>query len=298
MQELNLQDILTRTTDLIEKKVWYVAIIGRPNTWKSTFINALLWRKVSIATSVPQTTRKRILAIYNDVESQIIFFDTPWIHDSDKIFNKEINKEATSSISEASVVLYFIDTTREWWSEENFIKSLLKDVKIPVIKVYTKTDLPAKINIPENENTFKIASTTKSWFTELIEKVKSYLKKWNMLFGEDYYTSQDIFFRISEVIREKVFLHTKEEIPHSIYVTVEEVDDTDKELKILAYIHTETDSQRYIVIWKGWSLIWTIWKESRLDLEKIFEKKVFLSLRVKTAQKWKQDEKFIKKMFA
>ena len=98
MKELNLKDILENTTDLsIEKKVWYVAIIGRPNAWKSTFINALIWEKVSITTNIPQTTRKRVLAIYNDTDSQIIFFDTPGIHKSEKDFNKKINDVAINS---------------------------------------------------------------------------------------------------------------------------------------------------------------------------------------------------------
>jgi len=298
MKELNLQDILSKTQDLKEKKVWYVAIIGRPNTWKSTFINALIWRKVSITTNVPQTTRKRILAIYNDSDSQIIFFDTPWIHNSVKNFNIEINNQAINSISEAAVVLYFIDTTREWGEEENYIKSLLQNIKIPVIKVYTKIDLKAKINIPTNENTFKISSINKVWFNPLIEKIKNYLKNGIMLFGDDYYTSQDMFFRSSEIIREKVFLYTNEEIPHSIYVSVEEIEDKEDIINIIAYIYTETDSQRFIIIWKAWSLITTIWKEARIDLEKVFEKKVFLSLRVKTKDKWKNDERFVKKMFS
>lgn len=297
MKELDLNEILSKTQDLKEKKVWYVAIIGRPNTGKSTFINALIWRKVSITTNVPQTTRKRILAIYNDTDSQIIFFDTPWIHDSQKILNKEINKEATNSMKEASVILYFIDTTREGWEEENYIKSLLKDIKIPVIKVYTKIDLKPKINIPLNENTFKISSIDKTWFIELISRVKTHLKNWMTLYPEDYYTSQDMFFRISEIIREKVFLNTKEEVPHSIFVSVEEIEDKEDILNIISYIYTETDSQRFIIIWKAGSLIAKIWKESRLDLEKVFEKKVFLSLRVKTREKWKNDEKLIKKMF-
>jgi len=298
MQELDLNEILANTSDLKKKKVWYVAIIGRPNTWKSTFINELLWRKISITTNVPQTTRKKILAIYNDDDSQIVFFDTPWVHASEKVFNTEINNQAINSLKDASVILYFIDTTREWWIEENYIKSFLSDVKIPVVKVYTKIDLPSKINIPSKDNVFKISSVNKVWLIELVEKIKTYLKTDFMLFPEDYYTSQDMFFRIWEIIREKVFLFTKEEIPHSIFVWIEQIDDKEDVLEILAYIYTETDSQRYIIIWKWWDLISKIWKESRLDLEKVFEKKVFLKLRVKTKKKWKSDEKFVKKMFS
>lgn len=297
MKELNLQDILENTSDLTkEKKVWYVAIIGRPNAWKSTFVNSLIWEKISITTNVPQTTRKRVLAIYNDDETQIIFFDTPWIHKSDKKFNEQINNVAISSFKDAEVVLYFIDSSREWWEEEKHIRQILEMVNKPIIKVYTKTDLEAKINIPTNENIVKISSISKDWFEELLEKVKSHLKTWPMFFPEDYYTKQDIYFRISEIIREKTFLHTKEEIPHSIYVWVEEIQDTDDLLKMVAYIYTETDSQKYIIIGKSGSLIQTIWKEARIELEQIFWKKVFLALRVKTKKNWRKDDKLIKEI--
>lgn len=295
MKELNLQDILDNTSDLtIEKKVWYVAIIWRPNAWKSTFVNALIWEKISITTNVPQTTRKRVLAIFNDEESQIIFFDTPWIHKSDKKFNEQINNVAISSFKDAEVILYFIDSSREWWEEEKYIKNILSLVNKPVLKVYTKIDLYKKINIPEKEDTLKISSMTKDGFDELLNRVKSYLKMWPMLFQEDFYTKQDIYFRISEIIREKTFLHTKEELPHSIYIWVDEINETDDLLKMVAYIYTETDSQKYIVIWKAWSLIQTIWKEARIELEKIFWKKVFLALRVKVKKNWRKDDKLIK----
>ena len=297
MKELNIQDILDNTSDLtIEKKVWYVAIIGRPNAWKSTFVNSLIWEKISITTNVPQTTRKRVLAIYNDEVSQIIFFDTPWIHKSEKKFNEQINNVAISSFKDAEVVLYFIDSSREWWEEENYIKSILEMVNKPIIKVYTKTDLTPKINIPTSDNVVKISSVLKEWFDDLLDKVKTYLKMWPMFFPEEYYTKQDIYFRISEIIREKTFIHTKEEIPHSIYVWVEEIEDTEELLKMVAYIYTETDSQKYIIIWKAWSLIQTIWKEARIELEEIFWKKVFLALRVKTKKNWRKDDKLIKEI--
>ena len=297
MKELNLQDILENTSDLTkEKKVWYVAIIGRPNAWKSTFVISLIWEKISITTNVPQTTRKRVLAIYNDDVSQIIFFDTPWIHKSEKKFNEQINNVAISSFKDAEVILYFIDSSREWGDEENYIKSLIDMVNKPIIKVYTKIDLKAKINIPSNDNIVKISSISWEWFDELLNKVKNYLKMWPIFFPEDYYTKQDIYFRISEIVREKTFLNTKEEIPHSIYVWVEEIEDTDDLLKIIAYIYTETDSQKYIIIWKSWNLIQTIWKESRIELESIFWKKVFLALRVKTKKNWRKDDKLIKEI--
>ena len=297
MQKLNLEDILKNTSDLTkEKKVGFVSIIGRPNAWKSTFINSLLWEKISITTSIPQTTRKRVLAIYNDKDSQIIFLDTPGIHKSEKEFNKKINTVAIESIKDSDLIIYFIDSTRKWWEEENYIKEIISASNKTVLKVYTKCDLKPKINISEDKNTLKISSISKQWFDELVEKIKSFLKTWPMLFWEDFYTKQDIFFRISEIIREKVFLNTKDEIPHSIYVWVEEIDDSKDILKIVAYIYTETESQKYIIIWKWWSLISKIGKEARLDLENIFEKKIFLALKAKSQKNWRKNEKLIKNL--
>jgi GTP-binding protein Era len=306
MQELNLQDILSKTVDLKEKKVWYVAIVWRPNVGKSTFINALLWEKVSITSNIPQTTRKRVLAIYNDENSQIIFFDTPGIHQNEKSFNKEINKEALKSLREAEVVLYFVDSSRPYWEEEKEIEKILEFAQAPILTIYTKIDLKPQIEMNSWENIFKISSLEKYGFEEVIEKIKSFLPFWHPFYPEDYYTDQDIYFRISEIVREKVFLHTKEEVPHSIYVEVWEIEETpltspllrgdwgESLMKIQAYIYTETDSQRYIIVWKNWSLITTIWTEARIDLEEIFWKKVFISLRVKTLEKWRKNEKIVR----
>ena len=295
MEKLNLEEILKNTDYInVNKLVWYVAIIWRPNTWKSTFVNSLIGEKISITSNIPQTTRRRILAIYNDDNSQIVFFDTPWIHNSSKTFNTEINNQAIESLKDSSLVLYFIDSTRDLWDEEEVIKSILSNLNIPVIKVYTKWDLSPKIDLDEKE--IIISSVTKKWFNELINKIKENLESWSLLFPEDYYTKQDIYFRINEIIREKIFLNTKEEIPHSIYVKTEEVEDSDNLLKIVSYIYTDSESQKYILIWKWWSLLSKIWKESRLELEWIFEKKVFLALRIKTHKNWKKDERIIKKV--
>ncbi len=297
MKELNLKEILENTSDFSkEKKVWYVAIIGRPNAWKSTFINSLIGEKISITTNIPQTTRRRVLAIYNDDDSQIIFFDTPWIHKSEKDFNKKINDVAINSFKDCEMILYFIDSSREWWEEENYIRSILEMVNKPIIKIYTKIDLEAKINIPDTNDIVKISSITKDWFEELLKKVKNNLQMWPLLFPEEYYTKQDIYFRISEIIREKAFLHTKEELPHSIYIKVEEIEETDELLKIVAYIYTDTESQKYIIVWKWWAMISQIWKEARIELEQIFEKKVFLALRAKSHKNWRKNEHLVKQI--
>lgn len=294
MEKLNLSDIIWGT--LPTKKIGYVAIIWRPNTGKSTFVNSLIWEKISITTNVPQTTRNKILAIYNDEESQIIFFDTPWIHESQKVFNEQINNAAVASLGDADLVLYFIDTSREWWEEERYIKTILANVKKTIIKVYTKSDLPPKIQVPTNENTFSISSLSKTGFTELLTKIKTFLKTGTIHYPEEYYTFQTPFFRVAEIVREKIFLHTKEELPHSIYVAIEEIQDEKTLLKIMAYVYAETESQKYILIGKGGGLLTTIWKEAREELEKIYGKKVFLSLRVKVNPKWRKNVELSKKI--
>ena len=296
MKELNLQDILDNTSELKEKKVWYVSIIWRPNAGKSTFVNALIWEKISITTNVPQTTRNKILAIHNDEDSQIIFFDTPGIHKSTKSFNNEINNQAISSLKDAEMILYFIDSTREWGNEENYIKEIISTVKIPVIRIYTKCDLPSKINIPESESVFKISSVEKTGFTELLNRIKQGLVMWPTFFPEDYYTKQSMNFRISEIIREKVFVNTREEIPHATFIGVDEIEDEETILKIVAYVYAESESQKYVLIWKNGSLITKMWKEARIELEKIFWKKVFLALRVKVKKNWRKDENFGKNL--
>lgn len=280
----------------IIKYVGYVCIIGRPNTGKSTFLNTLLWEKVAITTNIPQTTRNKILWIYNDEDSQIIFFDTPWIHKSENFFNQEINSQALSSLSEWDIILYFIDSTRDAWEEEKYIEEILKNLEKPIIKVYTKIDILTKKDIPQWENIVTISSLKKLGFDELLKKIKTYLPKWHPYYPEDYFTFQTMDFRISEIIREKIFLHTKQELPHSVFVEIEEIEEQENLIRIISYIYTETESQKYIIIGKAWSLLSQIGKESRLDLENIFWKKIFLSLRVKVSPKWRKNEIIAKKI--
>ena len=298
MKELSLQEILDNTSDIQEKKVGYVAIIGRPNTWKSTFINTLIWEKIAITSHIPQTTRNKILAIYNDSESQIIFIDTPGIHESRKKINQEINNQALSSMKEASVILYFIDSTRAYGEEEKYIEQVLEYTHTPVVKVYTKIDISRKKDSgSEGSDTLYISSVSWEWIKELITQVKTFLPLGPILFPEEFYTKQDMRFRISELVREKLFYELKEELPHSIFVSVEEIEQKEDIMRISAYIYTETDSQKYIVIGKWGSLLSKVWKLAREELEVIFDTKVFLALRVKVKKDWRKDEKFLKKMF-
>lgn len=275
--------------ELKQKKVWYVALIWRPNSGKSTFINHLIWEKVSIISDKPQTTRKVIKWIYNDEESQIIFFDTPWVNESNKEFNLTLNEKAIESIKEADLVVRFIDSSRTYWKEEETIENFLQFVDKKIIVVYTKSDL----STIQKNGEFYISSVTWDWVQELLQNIKNELKTGFQYYSDDHYTDQDIYTRITEIVREKIFTNFSEEVPHSTYVDVEDIEETNKLIKVNVTIYTETDSQKYIIIWKWWKNIADIWLAARTDLEKIFSKKFFLGLRVKVMPKWRKNKKII-----
>lgn len=294
MKKIELEELLAwNDNDIKQKYCGYVAIIWRPNVWKSTFINTLIGEKIAITSRTPQTTRNKIMGIFNSEDMQIVFVDTPWIHYSEKMMNSEIISKAKSALSDADLVLHFIDTSRDGWEEEKYIKSILDTVKVPIIAVYTKTDLPSKRTIPTGA--FSI-SHEKDWYEELLGEIKNHLAYREAYFPEDFYTQQSLRFRISEIIREKVFIMGKEEIPHSSFVQVESMEDTKKIFKIAAYIYVETESQKYILIWKRWSFVTDVWKSAREDLEDILWKKVFLALRIKVRKNWRKDQDFVKKL--
>lgn len=276
------------------KKVWYVALLGRPNSGKSTFINTLIWEKVSSVSSKPQTTRKTIKWIYNDDDSQIIFFDTPWLNEAKEDFFLHLKSKIVDSLNNADLILRFIDSSRVYWIEEEIIENIYNKLTKPKLEVYTKLDI-SKIKIPENS--LQISSQENKWFKKLMGEIKKYLPTGPLYYDEDYYTDQDYETRISEIIQEKIFLNFEEEIPHSTFVEVGEIEDLPNILRIQAYIYSDSNSQKTIIIGKNWQALSKIWMEARLQLEEIYWKKIFLSLRVKTLPKWKKNKKLLNKLY-
>jgi GTP-binding protein Era len=279
--------------NLTKKKVGYVALIGRPNSGKSTFINILLDEKVSIISARPQTTQKVIKWIYNDENSQIIFFDTPGINENKEGFYEILRENVLSSLKNAEVIVRFIDSSRQYWAEEQEIEEILQNVSAPIIEVYSKVDL---VKSPKTDK-LNISSQDKTWYSELITQIKNFLKEDFPYYDDDYYTDQDIYTRITEIIREKIFTDFKEEVPYSVYLEVGEIEETPNLLKVQVYLYTETDSQKKIIIWKGAENLTKIGTESRLELQKILGKKIFLSLRVKVMPKWKRNKKLLNKLY-
>ncbi len=310
-------------------KVGYVAIVGRPNAWKSTLLNALIWEKVSAVSYRPQTTQRSIPGIFTDEENtvQIVFLDTPGIHNttsdgqfwSQKSFeiNERINSEAFASLREADVIIRLLDPTRPYGIEDERIDEVLSFQTKPILRIETKQDMDTK-SYPQKWVDLRIDSVAKIGFNELIQRVSEHLPEGPLLYDPEYYTDQPMDLRIQEVIREILFLELGDEIPYAAYVEVAEIEERpagnvmqkplkwngpakerflSEMLRIQAYINVESDSQKTIIIGKGGKKIETIGTRSRMILEDIFDKKVFLALRVKVHKNWRKDEKTLEKLF-
>ncbi len=295
-------------------KVWYVAIVGRPNAWKSTLINAIIWEKVSAISHRPQTTQRSIPGIFTDEEKwvQIIFLDTPGIHNqsweqygSQKTYDihERINSEAYASLHSADVILRLLDPTRTYGEEDERIDTLLEKIQKPIIRIETKQDMENK-SYPQKWVDLRIDSVARTGFDTLLARITELLPEGPFLYETDYYTDQPMDLRIIEIVRERLFLELGDEIPYASYVEVTQIEekwgDHEKSLPMLsiqAYINVESDSQKTIVIGKWGAKIQKIGTEVRIILESIFGKKVFLALRVKTHKNWRKDQKTLDKIF-
>ncbi len=295
-------------------KTWYIAIVGRPNAGKSTLLNALIGEKVSAISHRPQTTQRSIPGIFTDEEKgiQMIFLDTPGIHNhsweqygSQKVYdiNERINSEAYASLHSADVILRLLDPTRTYGEEDERIDTLLEKINKPVIRIETKQDMENK-SYPQKWVDLRIDSVARIGFEELFDRISAYPPEGPYLYDPDFYTDQSMDLRIGEVIRERLFLELGDEIPYASYVEVTQIEekwwDTPKSLPMLsiqAYINVESDSQKVIVIGKWGAKIQKIGTESRILLEEIFDKKVFLALRVKVHKNWRKDQNVLDKIF-
>ena len=280
-----------------DRPVGYVAIVGRPNAGKSTFLNALIGEKVSIVSPRPQTTRQTTRGIYTTPDVQIIFLDTPGLHDEVDELSRAINHNVLTSLGRADVILRFIDPTRPHGDEDARIDRILSNITRPVIPVLTKADVKHK-DVSTYPDAIRISSVEKTGFEELVGRIRGHLHVGHLLYDEDVYTDQDMHIRISEIVREKLFVHLGEELPYSIFIEVGEIEDTESLLRILAYIYVERASQKGIVLGHAGSMLQKVGTEARKDLEDVFGKKVFLGLRVKVMPGWKKQPDIVKNILS
>lgn len=282
------------------RKAGFVSIIGRPNAGKSTLMNTVCGKKIAIVSHIPQTTRNVIKGIYTKGETQMVFLDTPGIHESVKQFNQIMSKQAHNAMGEADVVLYVIDLTRAFGREEETILEALKKLGKPVVVACNKVDVQDEYVI---KNSMRINEELKSmpdWslhyisalkqknIEDLLDTVGEMLPEGEFYFPDDMYTDNTLDFIVSETIREKAMLMTFEEIPHAVKVETVEIDDSDpKMVAIMADLFIERESQKGMVIGKGGAKLKQIGSEARRELEEIFHKKVFLKLNVRVAKNWR-----------
>ncbi len=287
-------------------KTGFVTLIARPNVGKSTLLNKIAGQKIAITTPVAQTTRYQIKCIFTDDTSQIIFIDTPGVHKPLNKLGEFLADESKSSIEDSDVVLFLVDSKDEagagdGWIVENYLSALNKPVIIVANKIDTVSPIKLENNIISYKKLFeknlpvvKISAKTGKNVQVLLEKIKEYLSLGEKLYPDDEITDQNMRAIVSEVIREKIILNTKDEIPHSVAVLVEDYKQTETIDRIKAQIIVSQESQKGIIIGKGGAMLKKIGTEARKEIEDIAQNKVFLELFVKVKKNWQKDNNALK----
>lgn len=291
-------------------KTALVAIIGRPSSGKSTFLNTASGEPVSIVSPIPQTTRNAIKGIVNTSFGQLVFVDTPGYHVSEKKLNLKLQQIAKDQIEAAECLLYVIDATREIGEEEQMTAELIKPYsdkavvainKIDIagtkpehVKKFVKSALP---QIPE-ERIVNTSAKNDIGVNDVLKALYDLAPEAPHLYPEEYYTDQEVGFRIAEIVRGQAINRLTDEIPHALYVDISDMEfkKGGKELWVRAFLCVERDSQKGIVIGKGASMIKTIRVESIKELRKIFDYRIDLDLQVKVVKNWRQRDLILNKL--
>ena len=289
-----------------ERRSGYVALLGRTNVGKSTFLNAIMETKVSIVSNKPQTTRRQILGIKTTDRGQVIFFDSPGIHKPQYRLNEKMMKDVHNSLMDADVLLYFVDIQDK--REDEFILEMLKAVKKPIFLVINKIDKLKKskalLRMDELKDVHTWAeivplSALQKINVDLLEElIFKYLPVGENFFPEEEYTSQTERFYISELVREKLLNLTRSELPFTTTVKVEEIKERENDVHyVRAEIYVESQSQKKIVVGKHGNLIKQIGEEARKDIEDYYDQKVYLDLFVKVMPNWRNSPHVLHDIF-
>ena len=290
-------------------KASFIALVGRPSTGKSTFINQVCGEKISIVSGHPQTTRNRVRGIYNSKEGQLVFVDTPGFYQSEQRFNRHLKGLLLSTLKDVDQVLYLLDVSRRPGEEENELLELLAAFKGPLIIALNKIDIKKNYRhdylelikdklkqVPIHE----ISALTGSGVESLAAVILLTAPNGEPLYPLDYYTDQSPEFRISESVREKAINLTRQEIPHQLYVEVADMEMHNQGTQLWAriFICVERDSQKGIVVGKKGELIRDIVRQATEELNSLFPYQVKLDVRVKVRPKWRKNENLLKKLIS
>jgi GTP-binding protein Era len=280
-------------------KSGFIAIIGRPNVGKSTLMNQLVGQKIAITSPVAQTTRNRLRGILTTDQAQMIFVDTPGIHKPHHELGRVLVQNAKKAINSVDLILFIVDSSSEAGGGDRYICDLLKNSKISVIVGLNKQDqqpsAPQSLDQsysdlirPYSWPSLKISAVTGAGLPQLTQIMIQYLDHGPYYYPPDLVTDQPERFIMAELIREQILLLTRQEIPHSVAVVVEKVEETPQITRIFAAINIERDSQKAIIIGKKGAMLKEIGTAARQQIQKLIMGDVFLKLFVKVEPKWRQ----------
>lgn len=285
----------------------YIALVGRPNVGKSTLLNCLMEKKVSITSRKPQTTRHRVLGIQTVENYQYVFVDTPGIHRTQQqAMNQMMNQTALNVLHDVDVIWWLIDAMR-WTEDDELVLQALKDVDVPVCLVINKIDkikdketlLPKLQQWQQLRQFFAmipISAKSGTQVPHLLEVSRPLMPESPHLFYADQTTDRPIQFQIAEILREKIFRYSGEELPYATTVEVESMKDEEKMWRIHALIWVDKDSHKRMLIGAKGEKMKLMATEARLDMEKILGKKVFLHCFCKVKSGWAEDIRFLREM--
>lgn len=286
-------------------KSGFITIIGRPNVGKSTLLNKLLGQKIVIATNKPQTTRRRIKGILTTEQGQAVFIDTPGIHRPLDKLGEFLAEESKMAILDADIILFMVDGSEPAGKGDRWIVENLLNVQKNIIIVLNKVDkiknlqkreeilLTYKTLFKTNIPTVKVSALTGRNVDTLISTIFKKLPNGELIYAEDEVTDESIRSITQEIIREKILLNTKDEVPHAVAVQIEKYEETPDIDRVYVNIIVEHSSQKGILIGKQGAMLKKIGTEARLELEELVQKKVFLALQVKVVKDWRKKQKNI-----
>jgi GTP-binding protein Era len=285
-------------------KSGFVSILGRPNAGKSTLLNALVGQKVSIVADKPQTTRTQIQGVLTTPETQVIFIDTPGIHKSDSAINKRMMDAVRASLEERDLFIYLVDATKPFSNGDEKALSILRQDAPPVIIALNKIDaLAAKQELlpllEEYQKRYKfeaylpVSAATGEGLDQLRDEVNKRLPEGPEYFPPDHFTDQPARFLAAELIREKILLATRQEVPHSVTVLIEQWEELPRLIRIFATILVERDGQKAIVIGSKGSMLKEIGTLARQEMEALFDTHIYLDLHVKVEAAWREKAAYL-----
>jgi GTP-binding protein Era len=286
-------------------KAGFVSLVGRPNAGKSTLLNRIIGTKLAIVSDKPQTTRNRILGVKNYEEGQAVFVDTPGIHRPLHRMNVRMVDTAVETMQEADVLGLIADATARPGGGDRYVLDLLKDVSVPALLVLNKIDLLAKPRLLPLIDQYRsrydfaeivpVSAATGENVDRLERLFLDYLPEGEPLYPTDYLTDQPERFFVAEIVREKLLQHTRAELPFTTAVVVDSFEEPGDKgiLRLYCTIVVERESQKPIVIGHGGEMIKRIGTSARVELEVFFDTRVFLDLRVKVREQWREDERVL-----